>query len=100
MVCNRARYGNGMMIQNSAGASVPWSNHFDFPNGSAVEIGAAFEKRFSVPNSPTFIMARSILKTPTFVKECFDRINLSKPEYKITVVDPYVYMYLIAQNNK
>ena len=38
--------------------------------------------------------------TPTFVRESFERVQLSNPEYKVTLVDPYVYGYLIKLANE
>ena len=95
VITNSQEYANGAIVQNSSGENVVWSSEIDFPSGSSVDVANTLVNYFSVPLSANFNCFRCILKTPTFVCEVVERMQAQAPQYNITVVDPYVYMYLM-----
>lgn len=47
------------------------------------------------PNRPSFLWARSILRTPTWYASLSERLRKGHPEARVTVVDPYTFFGLI-----
>jgi hypothetical protein len=78
----------------------PYDSQYYISEGSQQEVVSYLDTSLSTPTTPTFNYYRTVLKTPTFLYNIVDAMWTQRPEYKIEVVDLYVYSYLLARSGK